>query len=429
MSALLIDRLRGLVAAGEMSRAGLARAAGLHPNSLRKLGDTDWNPTADTLGKLERFLASGAHGQLASAEQIIDEARNGRMFILVDDEDRENEGDLIVPAQMATPDAINFMARHGRGLICLALTRERVDQLGLQPMSRTNGTRLETAFTTSIEARDGVTTGISAADRARTVSVAIDAAKGPEHIVSPGHVFPLVAREGGVLVRAGHTEAAVDVARLAGLNPSGVICEIMNEDGSMARMDDLFAFAQLHGLRIGTIRDLIAYRLRKDRIVELTAEARFDSRWGGTWTAKTFLNKASGLEQVALVKGHVDPARPTLVRMHALSILSDAFAEAGPRGGLLQGAMRAIAAEGSGVIVVINRPLPGGLARALRIRAGAADEGDNEQLRDYGVGAQILAELGVHDMVLLTNSHHTPVALSGYGLAIVGERPIPADEN
>ncbi len=425
MSTILIDRLCDLVSAGEMSRAGLARAAGLHPNSLRKLGDEDWNPTADTLGKLEKFLASGSSGVMASAEQIIDEARNGRMFILVDDEDRENEGDLVIPAQMATPDAINFMAKHGRGLVCLALTRERVDQLGLQPMSRTNGTRLETAFTTSIEARDGVTTGISAADRARTVSVAIDAGKGPEHIVSPGHVFPLIARDGGVLVRAGHTEAAVDVARLAGLNPSGVICEIMREDGAMARMDDLFAFARLHGLRIGTIRDLIAYRLRKDRIVEMTAEAQFESRWGGTWTARTFLNKASGVEQVALVKGKVDPGKPTLVRMHALSIVPDVFAEEGARGGLLEGAMKAIAAEGAGVIVVINRPMPDALSQALRVRAGGSAPPDKEQLRDYGVGAQILAELGVHDMVLLTNSHHTPVALGGYGLAIVGERPIP----
>jgi 3,4-dihydroxy 2-butanone 4-phosphate synthase / GTP cyclohydrolase II len=424
MSTVLIDRLCDMVAAGEMSRSGLARAAGLHPNSLRKLGDEDWNPTADTLGKLEKFLASGSRGVMASAEAIIDEARNGRMFILVDDEDRENEGDLVIPAQMATPDAINFMAKHGRGLICLALAKERVDQLGLQAMSRTNGTRLETAFTASIEAKEGVTTGISAADRARTVSVAIDAAKGPEHIVSPGHVFPLVAREGGVLVRAGHTEAAVDVARLAGLNPSGVICEIMREDGAMARMDDLFAFAQLHNLRIGTIRDLIAYRLRKDRLVEQTAEAQFESRWGGTWTARTFLNKASGVEQIALVKGHVDPARPTLVRMHALSILSDAFAEEGRRGGLLEGAMRAIAAAGAGVIVVINRPMPGALQQALRVRAGGAGPADPEQLRDYGVGAQILAELGVHDMILLTNSHLTPVALAGYGLAIVGERPI-----
>jgi 3,4-dihydroxy 2-butanone 4-phosphate synthase/GTP cyclohydrolase II len=424
MSTLLIDRLSDIVAAGEMSRAGLARAAGLHPNSLRKLGDADWNPTADTLLKLEKFLAGGNRDVMASAEQIIDEARNGRMFILVDDEDRENEGDLVIPAQMATPDAINFMARHGRGLICLSLTRERVDQLGLPLMSRTNGTRHETAFTVSIEAKEGVTTGISAADRARTVSVAIDAAKGPEHIVTPGHVFPLVARDGGVLVRAGHTEAAVDVARLAGLNPSGVICEIMGDDGTMARMDDLVEFAAMHGLRIGTIRDLIAYRLKKDRLVELTAETRFESRWGGTWTAKTFLNKAAGTEQIALVKGRVDPDTPTLVRMHALDLFADTFAEATGRGGLLEGAMQAISEEGAGVIVVINRPMPGALARALKVRAGEADGHDGEQLRDYGVGAQILAELGVHDMILLTNSHHTPVALGGYGLAIVGERRI-----
>src|SRR5215210_6805397 len=257
---------------------------------------------------------------LSSAEEIIDEARNGRMFILVDDEDRENEGDLIIPAQMATPAAINFMATHGRGLICLALTKQRVDQLGLDLMSRNNGTRHETAFTTSIEAKEGVTTGISAADRARTVSVAIDGSKGREDIVTPGHIFPLVARDGGVLIRAGHTEAAVDVARLAGLNPSGVICEIMRDDGTMARMDDLVAFAHVHGFKIGTIRDLIAYRLRKDRLVEQTAEARFASRWGGDWTAKTFLNKASGMEQIALVKGRVDPEQPTLVRMHGLSL-------------------------------------------------------------------------------------------------------------
>ncbi len=428
MSTLLIDRLSDIVTAGEMSRAGLARAAGLHPNSLRKLGEADWNPTADTLLKLEKFLASGSRDVMASAEQIIDEARNGRMFILVDDEDRENEGDLVIPAQMATPDAINFMARHGRGLICLSLTRERVDRLALPLMSRSNGTRHETAFTVSIEAKEGVTTGISAADRARTVAVAIDAAKGPEQIVTPGHVFPLVARDGGVLVRAGHTEAAVDVARLAGLNPSGVICEIMREDGAMARMDDLVEFAATHGLKIGTIRDLIAYRLKKDRVIEQTAEARFESRWGGTWTAKTFLNKASGAEQIALVKGHIDPSRPTLVRMHALSLFSDAFAEAGSRGNLLEGAMKAIGEEGAGVIVAINRPMPGALSRALRIRAGEQDESDGDQLRDYGVGAQILSALGVHDMILLTNNHHTPVALGGYGLAIVGERPISGDE-
>ena len=425
MSSILIERLHEIVASGDMSRAGLARAAGLHPNSLRKLGDSDWNPTADTLGKLEKFLAGDGRGVMASPEQIIDEARNGRMFILVDDDDRENEGDLVIPAQMATPDAINFMARHGRGLVCLALTRGRVDQLRLGLMSRHNGTRHETAFTVSIEARDGVTTGISAGDRARTIAVAIDAANGPDRIVTPGHVFPLIARDGGVLVRAGHTEAAVDVARLAGLNPSGVICEIMREDGAMARMDDLIAFAQLHGLRIGTIRDLIAYRLRKDHVVEQTAQAQFESRWGGTWSARTFLNTATGIEQIALVKGNVDPDRPTLVRMHALNLLTDGFAEAGPRGRLLESAMKIIGEEGAGVIVVINRAMPDALAKSLHVRAGTATAGEENALRDYGVGAQILAALGVHDMVLLTNSHLTPVALSGYGLAIVGERPIP----
>jgi len=367
-------------------------------------------------------------GFLSTPEELIDEARNGRMFILVDDEDRENEGDLVIPAQMATPDAINFMAKHGRGLICLALTKQRVDQLGLPLMARHNGTRHETAFTISIEAKDGVTTGISAADRARTISVAIDASKGPEHIVTPGHVFPLVAREGGVLIRAGHTEAAVDVARLAGLNPAGVICEIMREDGTMARMDDLVAFAQLHGLKIGTIRDLIAYRLRKDHLVQQRAEARFESRWGGTWTVKTFLNRASGNEQIALVKGEIDPSKPTLVRMHQLSVFSDAFGEVDDRGGLLAGAMKIIAEEGSGVIVVINRSVPDAFTRAVRLRSGEAKPEDMDALRDYGVGAQILNALGVHNMILLTNSHHTPVALGGYGLTIVGERPIRVED-
>jgi 3,4-dihydroxy 2-butanone 4-phosphate synthase/GTP cyclohydrolase II len=295
-------------------------------------------------------------------------------------------------------------------------------------MSRHNGTRHETAFTTSIEALDGVTTGISAADRARTISVAIDASKGPEHIVTPGHVFPLVAKDGGVLIRAGHTEAAVDISRLAGLNPSGVICEIMKEDGTMARMDDLVAFAQLHGLKVGTIRDLIAYRLKKDHLVQQTAEAQFESRWGGTWTARTFLNKALGNEQIALIKGTIDPAKPTLVRMHALNLFSDTFGEAGDRSGLLQNAMKIIGDEGAGVIVVINRPMPDALSRALNIRAGKAEDKDMEALRDYGVGAQILSALGVHDMVLLTNTRHTPVALGGYGLKIVGERPIPLKE-
>ena len=367
------------------------------------------------------------HAFLSTPEEVIEEARNGRMFILVDDEDRENEGDLIIPAQMATPDAINFMATHGRGLICLALAKARVDQLGLPLMSRHNGTRHETAFTISIEAKTGVTTGISAADRARTIAVAIDASNGPEAIVTPGHVFPLVAREGGVLVRAGHTEAAVDVARLAGLNPSGVICEIMNDDGTMSRLDDLVAFAQRHGLKIGTIRDLIAYRRRHDHLVEKRAETVFSSRWGGEWRAISFFNKATGDEQIALVKGKVDPDKPTLVRMHGQALFADMFGEVSKRGGLLEGAMRIIGEEGAGVIVVLSKPMVGGqLSKAVEAQGTRREGGmDPEELRDYGVGAQILTELGVQDMILLTNSHHTLVALDGYGLSIVGERPIP----
>jgi 3,4-dihydroxy 2-butanone 4-phosphate synthase/GTP cyclohydrolase II len=422
MSTNLIERIRTAVSEGGFSRSGLARAAGLHPNSLRSVDETDWNPTAETLRKLEKYLASPG---LTPIEEIINEARNGRMFILVDDEDRENEGDLVIPAQMATPDAINFMAKYGRGLICLTLTRERVEQLGLNLMSARNGTRHETAFTVSIEARDGVTTGISAADRARTVAVAIDAGKGPEHIVTPGHVFPLIARDGGVLVRTGHTEAAVDVSRLAGLNPSGVICEIMKDDGTMARMDDLIEFAQTHGLKIGTIRDLIAYRRQHDHLVEKRAEARFTSKWGGDWTAMTFYNKAAGNEQIALVKGHIDPEKPTLVRMHTMTPIIDSFGGIDDRSDMLARSMEMIGREGSGVVVVINKPMIGWLTRALNAHGGDREApGPMDELRDYGVGAQILAELGVQDMILLTNSHHTLIALDGYGLSIVGERPV-----
>ena len=423
MSTTLIDKLTALVDSGETSRSGLARAAGLHPNSLRKLGSTDWNPTADTLVRLEKLIDGGVQDVLVGAEAIIDEARNGRMFILVDDDDRENEGDLVIPAQMATPDAINFMARHGRGLICLAMSKERVDKLGLEPMARINGTSMETAFTVSIEAREGVTTGISAADRARTIAVAIDAGNGSDAIVSPGHVFPLVARPGGVLVRAGHTEAAVDVARLAGLNPSGVICEIMREDGTMARLDDLMEFAKIHGLKIGTIRDLIAYRLKKDHMVERVAETRFTSKSGGTWNAQVFRDKASGEEQLALVHGSIDPAGPTLVRMHSLDLFADVLGEQSERSGLLDGAMRMIESEGSGVVVALHAAAPGSLSLSANLRSGIPPE-NGPALRSYGIGAQILAALGIHDMVLLSNTRHAPVGLSAYGLAIVEERCI-----
>jgi len=427
MSTTLIERIEAIIATGEVSRAGLARAAGLHPNSLRKLGSEEWNPTADTLTRLEKLIQSGTTEVLVGAEAIIDEARNGRMFILVDDDDRENEGDLIIPGQMATPDAINFMARHGRGLICLAMTKDRADQLGLEPMTRTNLSRNETAFTVSIEAREGITTGISAADRARTVAVAIDSANGPETIVSPGHVFPLVARPGGVLVRAGHTEAAVDVARLAGLNPSGVICEIMRDDGTMARLDDLMDFARTHGLKIGTIRDLIAYRLKKDHLVERVAISPFTAGSGALWQAQVFRDKSTGEEQLALVHGALDTDQPVLVRMHSLDLFADVLGESGGRAGLLHSAMRMIEEEGSGVLVALHAAAPGSLSLSIDRRAGKpTDAGD--AVRGYGTGAQILAALGIHDMILLTNTHHSPVALAGYGLAIVEERAIKRGE-
>ncbi|WP_407985683.1 3,4-dihydroxy-2-butanone-4-phosphate synthase [Pontixanthobacter gangjinensis] len=412
-----------------MSRAGIARAAGLHANSLRECTEESWNPTADTLGKLETFLkANDDRPVLATIEEIIDEARNGRMFVLVDDEDRENEGDLVIPAQMATPAAINFMATHGKGLICLSLTKQRSNDLGLELMSQNNRTQHETAFTTSIEAREGVTTGISAGDRARTISVATDAAKTKEDIVTPGHVFPLIARDGGVLVRAGHTEAAVDISRLAGLNPSGVICEIMNDDGTMARMEDLVGFARKHDLKMGTIRDLIAYRMRHDHLAEVRNEARFTSRWGGEWTALAFFNNATQTEQIVLKKGHVDPAKPTLVRMHALDIFSDIFGLEGPKDRMLQKSMEIIGKEGSGLIVMIPQSGNGFLNNQVRKLKGEPMP-PMEELRDYGVGAQILTALGVQDMELLTNSSHSLVGLEGYGLSIIGERPIVVPES
>ena len=365
---------------------------------------------------------------ISSVVDIVEEARNGRMFILVDDEDRENEGDLIIPAQMATPAAINFMATHGRGLICLALARQRVEQLGIDLMSSQNRTRHETAFTISIEAREGVTTGISAADRARTIAVAIDGGKGANDIVTPGHVFPLVARDGGVLVRAGHTEASVDISRLAGLNASAVICEIMNEDGTMSRMDDLISFARKHDLKVGTIRDLIAYRREHDHLIERRSERQFSSRWGDDWRAICFYNKATREETLALVKGEINPAKPTLVRMQLLSIFPDVFAETGERDSLVQRSMETIAREGSGVLVLINRPVPDFVSRAMRIagaeKAERSASAESPEQRDYGNGAQILSELGVRDMVLLTNNSRSLVALEGYGLSIVGERPI-----
>ena len=354
---------------------------------------------------------------ISSIEEIIDDARNGRMFILVDHEDRENEGDLVIPAQMATPDARNFMAKHGRGLICLSMPGARIDALGLPLMSTYNSSRHETAFTVSIEAREGVSTGISAHDRALTVAVAIDGTKGAADIATPGHVFPLRARDGGVLVRAGHTEAAVDVARLAGLNPSGVICEIMNEDGTMSRLPELVAFAQLHNLKIGTISDLIAYRRRHDNLVKVRDEQVIQSEFGGEWTLRIFTDETQGAEHLALTKGDISGDDPVLVRMHAMDPLLDVVGTGGKgRAREFGDAMTLIAAEGRGVLVLL---------RDLHMNLAAADEVSPQTLRQYGLGAQILSSLGLSEITLLTNSPKPKVVgLDAYGLEIVGTRKI-----
>ncbi|MHA7887066.1 3,4-dihydroxy-2-butanone-4-phosphate synthase [Roseicyclus sp.] len=364
-------------------------------------------------GPVERDWAEA----ISPIEEIIEEARNGHMFILVDHEDRENEGDLVIPAQWATPDVINFMATHGRGLICLSMTSARIEELGLPLMSTNNSSRHETAFTLSIEAREGVTTGISAADRARTVQVAIDASKGAQDIATPGHVFPLRAKDGGVLVRAGHTEAAVDISRLAGLNPSGVICEIMNEDGTMARLPDLVGFAQRHNLKIGTISDLISYRRRHDNLVKVRDERRIESEFGGEWVMRIYTDETQGAEHIVLVKGDIGGDEPVLVRMHAMDPLLDVVG-AGPKGRAAEfgDAMRLIAEEGRGVLVLL---------RDLTMKLAAGDEVSPQTLRQYGLGAQILSSLGISDMILLTNSPRPKVVgLEAYGLSILGTRKI-----
>ena len=371
------------------------------------------NQNFETPGPVEKDWSDA----ISSIEEIIDDARNGRMFILVDHEDRENEGDLVIPAQMATPDAINFMATHGRGLICLTLPGERIDALGLPLMASHNSSRHETAFTVSIEAREGVSTGISAADRAKTVAVAIDASKGAADIASPGHVFPLRAREGGVLVRAGHTEAAVDISRLAGLNPSGVICEIMKEDGEMARLPDLIAFGQLHGIKIGTISDLIAYRRRHDNLVRVKETQTIQSEFGGEWELRIYTDETQGAEHIALVKGDITTPEPVLVRMHALDPMLDVVG-VGPQGRRDEfgDAMKLIADEGRGALVLL---------RDLYMKLDTGEEVSPQTLRQYGLGAQILSSLGLHKLELLTNSPKPKVVgLDAYGLEIVGTRKI-----
>ncbi|MBP7066188.1 MAG: 3,4-dihydroxy-2-butanone-4-phosphate synthase [Ferrovibrio sp.] len=346
------------------------------------------------------------------------------MVILVDEEDRENEGDLYIPAAKCDADAINFMAKYGRGLICLSLTKQRCEHLKLPLMAQNNSSRHGTAFTVSIEAREGVTTGISAADRARTVAVAIDPASHSSDIATPGHIFPLMARDGGTLVRAGHTEAAVDIARLAGLDPSGVICEIMNDDGTMARLPDLVKFAQFHGLKIGTIADLIAYRRKHDNLVERVVEGAIDSVWGGDFRMIVYRNTVEYAEHIALVKGDVSAAGgPVMVRMHAMNVLGDLLGDHGARSGILHESMRMIGEAGRGVVVLLREPRPTALSDVLRRKLGEPVENQG-QLRDYGIGAQILLDLGVRDMILLSNIQKTIVGLEGYGLTVAETRPV-----
>jgi 3,4-dihydroxy 2-butanone 4-phosphate synthase/GTP cyclohydrolase II len=369
--------------------------------------------TFETAGPIEENWREA----VSSVEEILEDARNGRMFILVDHEDRENEGDLVIPAQMATPEAINFMATYGRGLICLTLSGERCDALGLPLMASHNSSRHETAFTVSIEAREGVTTGISAHDRARTVAVAIDAGKTGQDIASPGHVFPLRARDGGVLVRAGHTEAAVDISRLAGLNPSGVICEIMNEDGTMSRLPDLVAFAQKHNIKIGTISDLIAYRRRHDNLVAISREEAVVSEFGGDWMMRVYTDTAHGDEHIVLIKGDISGESPCLVRMHALDPVLDVIGlGAKGRAGEFGDAMKLIADEGRGVLVLL---------RDTTMKLVTEDSVSPQTLRQYGLGAQILSSLNLGELILLTNSPQPKiVGLEAYGLEIVGTRRI-----
>lgn len=370
-------------------------------------------------------MSDDIHAAISSIDEIIEDARNGRMFILVDAEDRENEGDLVVPASFATPEAVNFMAKYGRGLICLSMTRERARALNLDMMARDNRESMQTAFTVSIEAKEGVTTGISAADRARTIAVAIDPTRDYHDIVSPGHVFPLIARDGGTLVRAGHTEAAVDISRMAGLYPAGVICEIMNDDGTMARLPELVSFAQLHGLKIGTIADLIAWRRKNDRYLERRVEAPLESQYGSGFKTVVFRNALDNVEHIAVVHGTISADETVLVRVHRTDVLADILGEAGPRSRLVEKAMKIISqAEEPGIIVFVNTMRPNSIAARLGLKSHD-DDATDQPLREYGVGAQIIRELGVRKMVFLSDTKPTRVAgLEGYGLSIEGWRPL-----
>jgi 3,4-dihydroxy 2-butanone 4-phosphate synthase/GTP cyclohydrolase II len=368
----------------------------------------------------DAILKASRHDAISGTVELIAEAQAGRMFILVDDEDRENEGDLIIPAQFATPQAIAFMMRHARGLICLAMTSEQIDRLNLPMMAIANQQRHQTAFTVSVDAATGITTGVSARDRAHTIAAAINPSSTPAHLVTPGHVFPLVARPGGALVRAGHTEAAVDIARMAGLLPAGVICEIMNDDGSMARLPDLVAFSQRHALKLGTIADLIAHRRRTEKYVRCVHETVADLDTGH-WRVLVYNSTVSQAEHIVMVKGDISTAAPVLVRMQAIDPIQ--ILPGGRTNLLMHAAMRAIECEGRGVMVVLHDWHAGGVLDFVTGRH-AGSRNPESMLREYGIGAQILTDLGVHDMTLLTNNPRTLVGLEGYGLNIVGWRQI-----
>ena len=369
---------------------------------------------------------------LSTIDEVIADAKVGKLFILVDDEDRENEGDLCVIGEYATADSINFMAKYGRGLICLALTRLRTEQLGLTMMERRNESRHETAFTISIEAREGVTTGISAADRALTIKTAINPASGERDITTPGHIFPLVARDGGTLVRAGHTEAVVDISRACGSEmPSGVICEIMKDDGEMARLPDLISFAEEHDLKIASIADLIAWRRRNESLVQRTVETSIKTRVGGNWRMVIYANNVSNIEHIVLVKGDISSGDPVLVRMHALDLMADLLGEVSDKraGDELTKAMAAIADLGRGVVVVLRESIAASLSSTVSQKLNLTnDTTANRDLRDYGVGAQILTDLGIRKMILLSDTRPNVVSLEGYDLEITDWQPIHQEQ-
>ena len=354
-------------------------------------------------------------------EDIIKDAKKGKMFILVDDEKRENEGDLVVPAQNINSEKINFMAKYGRGLICIALTGKRIEELNLPLMPQHNAARRKTAFTISIEAKKGISTGISAKDRAKTIQVAINIKTNSKDISTPGHIFPLRAQDGGVLVRAGHTEAAVDISTLSNLNPSGVICEIMNDDGTMARRDDLFKFSKEHKLRIATISDLISYRRKKEKIIERTLKTKIKSQYGGLFDLIVYKNKIVPAEHIALVKGKINPKKPVLVRVHALNFLTDILGTSLFIDNQIKKSMQMISKKKNCVIVIIREPRSWTLSQRIKSNV---DDKKNLQLRDYGVGAQILIDLGIKNMILISNSKKTIVGLEGYGLKVVNTIPI-----